>query len=231
MFSVLGINYTCVLADDDFDFKVQQMVERTGYPREEILKEIDRYAEQETISKDVATNVLYDAVIASTSYEEQNMNISLYSSSSSDDKKLLDSVKGDIFYSPSGTGHVGLYSEDDQIIEAPGVGRVVTEQKAYKKEVEPKTRIAGVSSTRNGTTRLSYSSRSAVVKWARTKDGKNYAYTLDNKKCGNHDYNCSQLVWCSFKQTTGLNVDNSTDLFVTPSDIYHSNYVFYLKMV
>ena len=90
----------------------------------------------------------------------------------------------------------------------------------------------GVSSTKGGKSRVTANKQSNVVAFARSRLGRSYAYTLDNKTCTmNQDYNCSQLVWCSFKNGASLNVDASTDMFVTPSDIYHSDYVFYIKMV
>ena len=66
-----------------------------------------------------------------------------------------------------------------------------------------------------------------VVGFARGKIGSKYAYTLDNKSCGNHDYNCSQLLYCAYAIGAWIYVD----AFVTPSDIYHSDYVFYIKTV
>lgn len=147
-------------------------------------------------------------------------------------KKISTSTKSDIFYCPSGVGHVGLYTDSSHIIEAPGIGREVRIWACSDKSVEIGTKIAGVSNTVDGKTRISEANKTSVVNWAKTRIGASYAYTLDNKHCSKDiDYNCSQLVWCSFKQGINKNIDNSSDGFVTPSDIYHSHYVFYVKTV
>ena len=108
-------------------------MKRTGYPKEVITSEIEKYAKKENISNAAAESILYDAVVASTSYEDDS--ISTYSSSGGK-LSLLNSQKSDIFYSPSGTGHVGLYTTTKKIIEAPGIGDVVTEKMAKNKKQE-----------------------------------------------------------------------------------------------
>jgi len=204
--------------------KIEEMMKRTGYPKEAIVSEIEKYAKKKNISNDAAESILYDAVIASTSYEDDS--ISTYSSSGGT-VALLNSHRSDLFYTPGGTGHVGLYSTSEKIVEAPGAGYVVTEKSAKNKKVAKTTKIAGVSSTLKGKTRK----QQDVVGFARGKIGSKYAYTLDNKSCGNHDYNCSQLLYCAYSIGAWIYVDASTDAFVTPSDIYHSDYVFYIKTV
>lgn len=233
VFTFLCLSLAMIVASTSSIFaaegKIEEMMKRTGYPKEAIVSEIEKYAKKKNISNDAAESILYDAVIASTSYEDDS--ISTYSSSGGT-VALLNSHRSDLFYTPGGTGHVGLYSTSEKIVEAPGAGYVVTEKSAKNKKVEKKTRIGGVSSTKGGKSRVTANKQSNVVAFARSRLGRSYAYTLDNKTCTmNQDYNCSQLVWCSFKNGASLNVDASTDMFVTPSDIYHSDYVFYIKMV
>lgn len=233
VFTFLCLSLAMIVASTSSIFaaegKIEEMMKRTGYPKEAIVSEIEKYAKKKNISNDAAESILYDAVIASTSYEDDS--ISTYSSSGGT-VALLNSHRSDLFYTPGGTGHVGLYSTSEKIVEAPGAGYVVTEKSAKNKKVAKTTKIAGVSSTLKGKTRISDRKQQDVVGFARGKIGSKYAYTLDNKTCTmNQDYNCSQLVWCSFKNGASLNVDASTDMFVTPSDIYHSDYVFYIKMV
>ena len=132
--------------------KIEEMMKRTGYPKEAIVSEIEKYAKKKNISNDAAESILYDAVIASTSYEDDS--ISTYSSSGGT-VALLNSHRSDLFYTPGGTGHVGLYSTSEKIVEAPGAGYVVTEKSAKNKKVAKTTKIAGVSSTLKGKTRIS----------------------------------------------------------------------------
>lgn len=92
--------------------------------------------------------------------------------------------------------------------------------------VKPGDLILGVSMFPGGTERASeFMSRSAVD-WAKTKKGFSYAYTFNNKSCGNHDYNCSQLVWCAYRQTSGVDLDSDGTWFVSPSDMKDSEFTF-----
>lgn len=232
VFTFLCLSLAMIVASTSSIFaaegKIEEMMKRTGYPKEAIVSEIEKYAKKKNISNDAAESILYDAVIASTSYEDDS--ISTYSSSGGT-VALLNSHRSDLFYTPGGTGHVGLYSTSEKIVEAPGAGYVVTEKSAKNKKVAKTTKIAGVSSTLKGKTRISDRKQQDVVGFARGKIGSKYAYTLDNKSCGNHDYNCSQLLYCAYAIGAWIYVDASTDAFVTPSDIYHSDYVFYIKAV
>ena len=84
-----------------------------------------------------------------------------------------------------------------------------------------------VKSIKSKNTRATTRSRQSAVNWAKGKLGKSYAYTVNNKSCGNNDYNCSQLVWCSYKETTeGRDLDSDGTWFVSPSDIKNSDWTY-----
>lgn len=148
---------------------------------------------------------------------------------------LSKSSTGDIWYSNATTsfwnhGHVGLYENDSTIIEARGPGYKVASRSVSKIKAKNGDKILAVAAKKNGKTRMSYSQRSKAVQWARTKRGKSYAYTLDNKKCGNHDDNCSQLVWCSYKNTgSKFDLDSNGGIFVAPKNIVNSPYTYVVK--
>lgn len=51
-----------------------------------------------------------------------------------------------------------------------------------------------------------------------------------NKYCKTTDYyNCSQLVWCAYKQTSNIDLDSNLGFGVYPSDIISSSSLTYAR--
>ncbi|MFT4157578.1 MAG: YiiX/YebB-like N1pC/P60 family cysteine hydrolase [Microbacterium sp.] len=130
--------------------------------------------------------------------------------------------KGDIFISPSSTlfiehGHTGIYYTTATIVEAPGTGS--------------KSRSASASSIKVG--------KGAVKQYVSTTQANrnkaaNYAYNsmrgkpynanfANNRYVPASSYNCSQLVWGAYKQTTSIDLDSNGGLGVYPYNIKDSN--------
>ncbi|GIQ69442.1 hypothetical protein DUZ99_03415 [Xylanibacillus composti] len=77
-------------------------------------------------------------------------------------------------------------------------------------------------------TSLSQDQQAAL--WAESKIGSSYNNNFAiNRSCGGSSFNCSQLVWCAFMDTIGLDLDGNGGLGVYPKDIRDSREVLTLK--
>ncbi len=69
--------------------------------------------------------------------------------------------------------------------------------------------------------------------WARSIANLNLPYNdafWSNKYCKTTDYyNCSQLVWCAYKQTSNIDLDSNLGFGVYPSDIISSSSLTYAR--
>lgn len=131
-------------------------------------------------------------------------------------------VGGDIFYNPAPTvgikhGHVGIYSSQIRIVEAPGI-----------KQRSRETGIRSVSVYK--TSQLMYvkigeSRRKAAGRYAKNKLlNKPYnIYFATNKKPYGKKMNCSQLVWAAYKNSVKVDLDGNGGPGVYPKDIVKSS--------
>lgn len=209
---------------------IGEISEITGLPVQIIESEIKKIASTEQVDKEAIAKTLLDDM--KNEITTSDVSAAIQSSGDMLEEVLLpSSTMGDIWFSTGkfsfyDHGHVGLYSSDDTIIEARGAGFKVDERDCSEITVKPGDLILGVSMFPGGTERASEFMRRSAVDWAKTKKGFSYAYTFNNKSCGNHDYNCSQLVWCAYRQTSGVDLDSDGTWFVSPSDIKDSEFTF-----
>ncbi|WP_337913160.1 YiiX/YebB-like N1pC/P60 family cysteine hydrolase [Paenibacillus arenosi] len=133
---------------------------------------------------------------------------------------LLDpSQKGHIFYTPATSykvfnhGHVGMYIARNQIVEAANPDDGIIKSTLGSRKVDKHSKIQYVTST-------TYTQDSNAADWAGGKTtgsyNKNFAI---NRSCGGTSFNCSQLVWCAFKEKANVDLDNDGGLGVYPRDI------------
>lgn len=209
---------------EDYTSIIDEIVEKSGAPSyviENSIEEVSTETGKDKIT--VANELLNDMKNEEISEETIELRAS---------KKLPNSSLGDIWYSKATTsfynhGHVGLYYSASSIIEARGAGYKVAKRNCSSITSKPGDVVMAVKSIKSKNTRASQRVRQSAVNWAETKLGKSYAYTVNNKSCGNNDYNCSQLVWCSYKKTTdGRDLDSDGTWFVSPSDIKNSDWTF-----
>lgn len=208
----------------DYDSIVEEIVEKSGTPKYAIEDSIEAIvAETGRVKISVANEFLFDM---------NNEAISEPTIETRAEKKLPNSALGDIWYSKATTsfynhGHVGLYYSASSIIEARGSGYKVAIRNCSSITAKSGDVVMAVKSIKSENTRATTRSRQSAVNWAKGKLGKSYAYTVNNKSCGNNDYNCSQLVWCSYKKTTeGRDLDSDGTWFVSPSDIKNSDWTY-----
>lgn len=130
-------------------------------------------------------------------------------------------VGGDIFYNPASTagvkhGHVGIYSSQYRIVEAPGFGLVSRERSVGQVSVYKTSQLMYV--------KISESKRKAAGRYAKNKLlNKPYnIYFATNKKPYGKNMNCSQLVWAAYKNSAKVDLDGNGGPGVYPNDIVNS---------
>lgn len=230
--SLAFLFFSPVLAQEmsDYDQLKQEIIMISNIDSEDLENSILSISIQSGLTKEEVAQVLLDDMMNEEVTSGESVGEERAAS-----VKLAHSTKGDIWFSEATTslyrhGHVGLYQSSSVIIEARGNGYKVAPRKTSDITAKSGDMILGVSSAANGRTRISSKVRDEAVNFANSKQGREYARTLDNKKCGNHDYNCSQLVWCAFKQSSAsLDLDSDGTWFVSPSDIKNSNRTFVIR--
>ncbi len=116
---------------------------------------------------------------------------------------------GDLFYSPSTTGHNGIWHTTKNVVEAnpgSGVRSFVSESREMNKGTE-KMEV-----------RTSQAVRDAAGAWARDRVGSGYNYAFAVNKTYSAPYNCSQLVWAAYHRK-GVNLDKNGGTGVYPRDV------------
>lgn len=215
-----------VEASNEYDDKVDLIVDISGAPRYVIEDNIKEIAEQEKLSIDIVTELLLEDMKNEEDMVPQNQNVTRRASST-----LPSSYTGDIWFSKATTsfynhGHVALYQTTTSLIEARGSGYTVATRNISQVQAKSGDLVLAVKMTTSGNSRINHKRRQAAVDWAVGKTGHSYAYTVNNKTCGNNDYNCSQLVWCAYNNTASIDLDSDGTWFVSPTDIKNSNWVY-----
>ena len=130
-------------------------------------------------------------------------------------------VGGDIFYNPASTvgikfGHVGVYSSQTRIVEAPGVKQRSRETDIRNVSVYKTSQLLYV--------KISESKRKAAGRYAKNKLlNKPYnIYFATNKNPYGKNMNCSQLVWAAYKNSAKVDLDGNGGPGVYPNDIVKS---------
>lgn len=143
--------------------------------------------------------------------------------------QLDTSRKGTFFYQPASTlfvnhGHIGMYYTTTTIIEAANPDDGVRSVSVADRKVESGSRIMTTSLT-------SAAQDSAAADWAYSKNGRDYnSNFFFSRSCGGSSYNCSQLVWCAFKQVAGIDLDKDYGFGVYPVDIRDHNSVYDIRV-
>ncbi|MBD8499636.1 hypothetical protein [Paenibacillus arenosi] len=161
---------------------------------------------------------------------KQTSDIGAYSSGGGGgSKQLATSRKGTFFYAPASLGpvnhgHIGIYYTSSVIVEAANSDLGIRKASVSTRKVGKGARIQEVKST-------SISQDSKAANWAHGKLGKNNYNKnfLKNRSCGGKKFNCSQLVWCAFKQVAGIDIDKDKGWGVYPVDIRDSSLVRTIK--
>ncbi|MEG0021517.1 MAG: hypothetical protein RSB77_01410 [Bacilli bacterium] len=162
--------------------------------------------------------------------EQKKLNINPTNKISTRASSLGTALPGAIFYYPAYTsgvnhGHNGIYTKNDEIAEAPGgsnLTRLVPVNIANFSPGETKVYIVNVATTEQ---------KNLSAAWARRMALKARPYNdafWSNKSCNDSDnYNCSQLVWCAYNDTSNIDLDSNLGFGVYPSDIIASGKLTY----
>ncbi|MEA4820794.1 MAG: hypothetical protein VB122_00945 [Erysipelotrichales bacterium] len=187
--------------------------------------------EQVIKEKSFELSIEYEELLRNT-YENYvltatfNDGIRTRSSSQGGHKKMSEvntsSKKGDYFYTPSffpsstmgwNHGHAGLYISSSTIIDAPGPGKTVRKIATNEISVSYGAKFG----------RLKTANTSAVTKAVSFVEKKEelkapYNASIDNKMCDKKSFNCSQLVYCAYKESS-IYLNNGQPMFVSPIDL------------
>ena len=220
-----------------------------GLTKEELKDSLSDYSEQEGITQDQAADQILKELQTSKAAiepmrekteipEKDKETISLYSSqispfsdSGSDGDLQLDrSRKGTFFYQPASTliviphGHIGMYYTTTLIIEAANPDDGIRQALVSDRKVAKGSRIMSTSLT-------TAAEDSNAANWAYGKKGNGYNSNFAvNRSCGGPKYNCSQLVWCAFKEKAGIDLDSNKGAGVYPKDIRDHDDVYDIKV-
>lgn len=133
---------------------------------------------------------------------------------------------GDVFYSPVSTadihhGHSGIFSRKDMIVHAPGPRRTVEETNYRNVRVASGGQLQYVNTSQGN--------RDRAVRLSRTFKGRAYNYNFPFNKTSKGSMNCSQVVWVSYKDGAGIDLDFNGGPGVYPSDIMQSKWTITYK--
>lgn len=189
---------------------------------------------KESVSK-IESN-LTELQIVQQLIDEVNENYSIIDNSNQNNQISLftlgNALTGAIFYYPAYTagvnhGHVGIYVSNYEIAEAPGgnnTTQVIDAQYATMVEGQTDIYIVNAATT---------AQKNNAGSWARSIANLNLPYNdafWSNKYCKTTDYyNCSQLVWCAYKQTSNIDLDSNLGFGVYPNDIISSSSLTYAR--
>ncbi|MFV0379558.1 MAG: hypothetical protein ACK5KQ_01855 [Anaerorhabdus sp.] len=213
-------------SNNEYENIIEEIAKLTGAPENAVEESVNEIATSENLEKlNVAKILLKDM-------ENEMLEVDTRKPKTKKGETIPSLQVGDIYYSKVKTsfynhGHVWIYNKESSIVHAPGPGLKVRVTYVSDIPSESGDLILGVSSYANGTTRTSLTKREDAAAWAKSKEESPYAYTVDNKSCGDNDYNCSQLVWCAYKKTgDNRDLDSDGTWFVSPADIKDSKWTF-----
>ncbi|MBD8499635.1 hypothetical protein [Paenibacillus arenosi] len=195
-----------------------------GLTKQELKQDISRLAKEAGLSEQQVSQQILDELKS-----KQSSDIGVFSSGGGGGSYQLDtSRKGTFFYQPAATfgvphGHIGIYYSTTQIVEAANSTLGIRKASVSGRKVEGGSRIQTVNST-------STTQDSNAANWANGKVGGSYNNNfVSNRSCGGSSFNCSQLVWCAFKQVVGIDIDKDGGWGVYPKDIRDSSLVNTIK--
>ncbi len=168
-----------------------------------------------------------------------NFGVSVCSSSGDGTVQLPTSKKGNIFFCDNNMpwNHVGLYTASDRIIEAMpdyGVHEVSITDSTARQETTGESHDESCILSVNKATD---DDKNKAVAWAMKQIGKEYQFNfLNNKENTSEDnktFNCSELVYKSYRYGTDskIDLDSNGGSSVYPNNIYNSNNVSYVRSI
>lgn len=231
------------------DDKLDQIVSLhgNGLTKEELQKSISEISQEQGLSEEKITGQILQELQAkeveqteeplrtATSTKdkvqltEPNEVSPLSDSGSDGNYQLNQSRKGTFFYQPAATlflqhGHIGMYYTKTTIIEAANPTDGIRSASVANRKVSSGSRIMSTNIT-------TVSQDESAANWAYGKRGNGYNNNFAvNRSCGGPNYNCSQLVWCAFKQKANIDLDNNGGLGVYPVDIRDHKNVYDIKV-
>lgn len=127
--------------------------------------------------------------------------------------------------------HVGLYTNKNTITEALENG--VKSRSVGKSMKEYPFNIYKVATQENGSTRYSLKIRKKVAAWCADKLDRGYDWNFANNKVNskknNAKFNCSELVWKSWKFNASVDLDSNGGKGVYPNNIKESKLTKYIS--
>ncbi|MBA4538367.1 hypothetical protein H1Z61_14810 [Bacillus aquiflavi] len=186
--------------------------------KQEIMKEINQTSKALGISKGKVADQMYSELKEQQDLAAKEEPIRIASPGSGGTTVIDSSTKGNIFYETAATaliehGHVGMYYTADTLVESvPSYG--VRSLNRSNKKVGEGARIMTVSNTTS-------TEKNSSANWAYNRIGESYSYNFATNRLTSctGDKNCSKLVWCAWKNVTGLDLDSNGGLGVYPKDI------------
>lgn len=216
--------------DKTEDEMINEISMVSGMSTNEVEQVIKEKSFELSIEYEELVKITYDEYVLTASFN--NGNVTTYSDTGTGgweymNKVNLNPVAGDYFYTPSifpsgstvgwDHGHSGLYISRMAFIHAPGQGDVVSMKYTKDMKVQYNAKFA----------RLKSSNSNAVTKAVnfvqlQKSNGAGYNLSFDNKMCDRGSFNCSQLVYCAYKQSNIL-LNNGSAMFVSPQDLVNDS--------
>ncbi|WP_458123237.1 hypothetical protein [Paenibacillus sp. Z3-2] len=246
---MFALPYQIAGADSVNGNKLDQIVSlhENGLTREELQETILEISQQQGVSQEKITNqILQELQVKQLEQTQEPLRtakstkdkvqvtepdvINPFSDSGSDGNyQLNESRKGTFFYQPASTlglphGHIGMYYTKTTIIEAANPNDGVRSASVANRKVSSGSRIMS-------TTVTTITKDEAAANWAYGKKGNSYNNNfVSNRSCDGSKFNCSQLVWCAFKQAANIDLDKDGGWGVYPVDIRDHKNVYDIKV-
>lgn len=246
---IFSLSFQIAGADSVSESNLDQIVSLhgNGLTREELQETILEISLQQGVSQEKITNqILQELQVKQIEQTQQPLRtakptkdkvqvtepgvIKPFSDSGSDgDYQLTQSRKGTFFYQPASTlglphGHIGMFYTTTTIIEAANPDDGVRSASVANRKVSSGSRIMS-------TTLTNSPDDDAAANWAFGKRGNSYNNNFaSNRSCSGSKFNCSQLVWCAFKQAANIDLDKDGGLGVYPVDIRDHKDVYDIKV-
>ncbi|WP_051287440.1 YiiX/YebB-like N1pC/P60 family cysteine hydrolase [Paenibacillus taiwanensis] len=195
-----------------------------GLTKQELKKSVVQMAKETRLSEQQVSERIYKELVSKQSGQVNTLSAG---GGSGGNYPLDPSRKGTFFFQPASTlgiphGHVGFYYSNSEIVESHIDGGV-RKVSVSSRSVASGARIQAVNVTTKAQDEL-------AADWANGKVGGSYNLNFfNNRSCTGKSFNCSQLVWCAFKEKANIDIDQDGGWGVYPVDIRDSNKVSTLK--
>ncbi len=203
----------------DIEKKINSLSKISGESKEEVYVLIEEKSKENRLSFEEMLDIAYEEYVLTAAKPSKTGRSNITGQVTIDQISVVP-MKGDFYYTPADTywwnhGHAGIFVDSKTVIHAPGPNSTVVSVKTSEARVAAGARFARL---RN----YSYSHAINAVKYTEEKIGSKYNSSIDNKGCGSV-LNCSQLVYCAYKEGAGVYLNNDSWLFVSPHDLVKDN--------